>query len=74
MSKTRVRVDYELSEEFVAKVRLHQGILLSPLILTAVVDIVTELERKCVLSELLYADDVVLMSATIDVCRNKCVK
>ena len=39
-----------------------------------VVDVVTEFAREVVLSELLYADDLVLMSETIECLRNKFFK
>ena len=39
-----------------------------------VVDVVTELAREGVLSELLYADDLVLMSETIDGLRTMFMK
>ena len=61
-AKTRVRVDSDLSEEFEVKVGMHQGSVLSPFIFAVVVDVVTELARVGVLSELLYADDLVLIS------------
>ena len=57
-----VRVDSELSEEFEAKVGLPQGSVLSSFFFTVVVDVVTEFAREGALSELLYADDLVLMS------------
>ena len=41
-AKTRVRVNSELSEEFVVKVGIHQGSVLSPFIFALVVDVVTE--------------------------------
>ena len=63
-------MDYELSEEFEVKVRMLQGSEPSPL-LFEVVDVVTEFARKCAQSELLYADDLVLMSETIKRLRNK---
>ena len=34
-----MRVDSELSEEFQVKVKMHQGSVLSPFLLTAVVDV-----------------------------------
>ena len=41
-AKTRARVDSELSEEFKIKVGMHQRSVLSPFLLTAVVDIYSE--------------------------------
>ena len=38
------------------------------------VDVVTEFARECALSELPYADDLVLMSETIEGLRNKFIK
>ena len=69
-AKTSVRVDSELSEEFEAKEGIHQGSVLSPFLFAVVVDVVTDLAREGVLSELLYADDLVLMSETIKGLRN----
>ena len=45
-AKTRVRVNSELSEDFVVKVGMHQGSVLSPFHLALVVDIVTEFARE----------------------------
>ena len=72
--KTRVRVDSELSEEFEVKVGMHQGSVLSPFLIAVVVDVVTELAREGVLSELQYADDLVLMNEIIKGLRNKFMK
>ena len=72
--KIRVKVDSELSEEYEAKVGMHQGSLLSPFLFALVVDVVTEFARECALSELLYADDLVLMSESIEGLRNKLFK
>ena len=58
-------MDSELSVEFVVKVRMHQVSVLSPFLFAVVVDVVTELASEDLLSELLYADDLVLMSKTI---------
>ena len=59
MSEQRlVRVDSELSEEFEDKMRMHHGSVLSPF-LFAVVVYDTELAKECLLSDLLYADDLV---------------
>ena len=62
-------MDSELLEEFEVKVGMHQGCVLSHFLLAVVVDVVTELAR--VLGELLYADDLVLMSETMKGVRNK---
>ena len=48
-----------------------QGSVLSPFIFALVVDVVTEFARDGALSELLYADELVLMSETIEGLRNK---
>ena len=40
-----VRVDSELSEEFEAKVGMHQGSVLSPFLFADVVDVTTEMAR-----------------------------
>ena len=73
-AKTRVRVDSELSEEFKVKVGMHQGSVLSPVLFAVVVDVVTEFARECALSELLYANDLVPMSETIEGLWNKFLK
>ena len=53
---------------------MQQGYVRSPFLFAAVVDVVTEFAREGVLSELLYADDLVLMSETIKGLRNKFLK
>ena len=55
-------MDSELSEEFEANVWIHQGSVLS---FSVVVNVVTELACEGVLSELLYAEDLILMTETI---------
>ena len=65
--KPTVRVD---NEGFEVKVGVHEGSVLSPFLFAVVVD-VTEFAREGALSELLYADDLVLMSETIEGLRNK---
>ena len=65
-AKTRVIVDSELSEVFVVKVGMHQRSVLSPFLFALVVDIVREFTRLGALSELLYVDDLVMMSETIN--------
>ena len=65
-AKTRVRVGSSYSEEFEVKVGVHQGSVLSPLLLVVVVDVITENARRGVVNKLLYADDLVLMSDTME--------
>ena len=69
--KTRVRVDSELTYELEVKVGMHQGSVMSPFLFAVVVDVVTEFAREGALSELLIANDLVLMSETIEGLRNK---
>ena len=58
-AKTRVGVGLELSEEFKVKVGVHQGSVLSLLVFVIVVDVVTESVRNSLMSEMLYANDLV---------------
>ena len=48
--------------------------MLSPFLFELVVDVVTEFAREGALRKLLYADDLVLMSETIEGLRNKFFK
>ena len=50
---------------------VQQRSVLSPFLLTVVVDVVTELVRDGVLNELLYNEDLVLMTKAIIALRNK---
>ena len=59
-------MDFELSEEFEVKVGMNHGSVPSPFLFEVVVDVVTEFVRERILSELLYADDKVLVSETIE--------
>ena len=65
-AKTRVKVGSAYSEEFEVKVGVHQGSVLSPLLFTIVVDNITENARRGVDNKLLYADDLVLMSESME--------
>ena len=67
-------MDSELSEELEVNVGMHQGSVLSPFPSAVVLDVVTGFPREGALSELLYADDLVLMSETIEGLRNKFLK
>ena len=65
-AKTRVTVGSAYSEEFEVKVGVHQGSVLSPLLFAIVVDVITENARRGVVNELLYADDLVIMSEDME--------
>ena len=54
------------SKEFEVKVGVHQGSVLLPLLFTIVVDIIIENARTGMANELLYADDLVLMSKDME--------
>ena len=66
-ANTRVREDYELSEEFEVNAWMLKGSVLSPFLFAVMVDVVTEFDREDLQSELLYADDLLLMSETIKI-------
>ena len=68
---TKVRVGSGLSEEFGVRVGVHQGSVISPLIFAIVVDAVTEQARKGLLNEILYADDLVLISENLENLRER---
>ena len=53
---------------------MYHGSVLSPFVFAVVVDVVIEFAREDALSELLYADDLVLMSETIEGLMNKFFK
>ena len=62
---TVIRTNAGLSESFEVKVGLHQGSVLSPLLFVAVMDVVSSEARSGLPSELLYADDLVIMAPTM---------
>lgn len=63
---TRVQVGSGFSEKFNVAVGVHQGSVLSPLLFVTVLDVLSESERKGVLFELLYADDLVLIAESME--------
>ena len=67
-AKTRFRVWLELSEE---KVGVHQVSGFLPLLFVIVVDMVTESVRNGLVSEMVYADDLVLTNETMEGLREK---
>ena len=68
--RQKTRVDSELSEEFKAKVGIHQGSVLSPFLFAVLVNAVTEFSRMGELSDLLFAGDLVPMSETFKGVKN----
>ena len=70
-SKTKVKVGSEFSEEFDVAVGVHQRSVLPPLLFAIVVNVVTENPRKGLMKEVLYADDLVLMSEPIEGLKKK---
>ena len=65
-TKTRARVISAYSEEFEVKAGVQQGSVLSLLLFLIVADVVTKNARRGVVNELLYADDLALMSEDIE--------
>ena len=64
-AKTRVKVGSAYSEEFEVKVGVHQGSVLLSLLFAIVMDVITENARG-VVNELLYADDLVIISEDME--------
>ena len=65
-AKTRVRVDSVMSEKFGLKVGMLLRSEISSFLFALLVDVVTEFAREGALHELLYADDLFLISETIE--------
>jgi len=59
--KTAVRLESVRLELFDVKVGVYQGSVLSPFLFTVVMDEVTKNIRECLVKEILYADDLVLL-------------
>jgi len=59
---TAVKVHDKLSDEFEVKVGVHQGSMLSPLLIIIVLEALSKSFRKVLPLELLYADDLVAES------------
>ena len=70
-AKTRVRVGSAYLEGIEVKIGVHQRFVLSPLLFAIVVDVITENARRGVVNESLYADDLVLMSETMEDLKEK---
>ena len=54
-----------LSEVFEVNIGVHQGSVLSTLLLTIVIDVATNEIKECTLPEILYVDDLVLIAETM---------
>ena len=65
-AETKVRVGSGLSKEFSAKVGVHQGSALSPLLFTMVIDEATKNARKSWMQQILYAGNLVLIGKTME--------
>ena len=63
---TVVRTYAGLSESLQVKLGFHQGSVLSPLSCAAVMDVVSSEARSGLPSELLYADDLLIMAPTME--------
>ena len=65
-SKINVIVGSEFQVEFYVAIGVHQGSVLLPLLFAIVVDVVSENAREGLMKEFLYADDLILMSKTME--------
>ena len=70
-AKIRVRLDSEFKYELWVEVGMDHVSELSPFLLAVVLYVVTEFVCEVTLFELLYTDDIVMMSETIEGLRNK---
>ena len=71
-AKTKVRVGTELFEKFLLQVGVHRGSVLSPLLFAMTVDEILKIPR--IDNEILYANDLVSMSKSIENLKNKFFK
>ena len=67
-ARSRVRVGEGYSEEFEVKVGVHQGSVLSPLLLIIVLEAMSREFRCGVPWEDLYADDHVIIAESLEEC------
>ena len=64
-TKSQVRINSTFSDDFLVKVGLHQGSVLSPLLFIIVLEALSREIRSGCPEELLYADDLALVSETL---------
>ena len=65
-AKTKVQVGSELSEEFLVQVGVHQKSVSSPLLFAITMDVISENTREGLMNQILYENDLVLMSESIE--------
>ena len=63
-----------LSVEFLLQVGVHLGSVLLPLLFAIAVNIISENAREGLLNEILYADDLILMSKSVENLKEKFLK
>ena len=73
-SKTKVNVGPEFSKEFYVVIGVHQEYVLPPLLFAIVVDVVTGNAREGLMKEVLYANDLVLISEMMEGLKEKFLK
>ena len=73
-AKRKVRVGSELFQEFLVQVGVHQESVLSPLLFAIAVDVILENAREGLMNEILYADDLVLISESVENLKEKFLK
>ena len=73
-AKTNVRVGSELPQEFLVQVGVHQGSVLSPLLFAIAVDVILENAREGLMNKILYANDLVLISESMENLKEKLLK
>ena len=73
-AKTKVRVGSELSEELMVQVGVRQRSVLSPPLFAIAVDVILENAREGLINEILYADDLILMSKSVENLKEKFLK
>ena len=73
-SKTKVKIGSEFSKDLYVTVGVHQGSILSPLLFAIVINVVTENAKEGLIKEVLYADDLVLMSEMMEGLKERFLK